>query len=81
MKKKADINWQIISLVLALMVFIILLFVFRTSIFKTTNTSQVITSCESLGKDGKCKSSCDSNEFKIETGCPKGQYCCIPKGT
>ncbi len=80
MTKKADINWQIISLILALMVFLILLFVFRNSIFKATNTSSTITSCSNLGKEGQCiPKDAPCSGYKLEVGCKANEVCCIPK--
>ena len=81
--KKADVNWQIIALVLALLVLIILLFIFRTKIFGATKTVDDITNCEDLYDDANCVDSKDNckDGIALTSGCPNDKVCCVPKPT
>jgi hypothetical protein len=84
MKKKADVNWVIIGMVLALMVLFVVGYIF----YKQTKSAQTgyegLSSCESRGGTCETKAGCDSKNGEAfwHYGCPEkdkpgSDYCCV----
>ncbi len=86
MKKKADVNWVIIGMVLALMVLFVAGYIF----YKQTKAAQTgyegLSSCQSRGGTCETKADCDfkHGEAFWHYGCPEKtdttntrDYCCI----
>jgi hypothetical protein len=90
MNRKADVNWVIVSMVIALIVLFVLIYIFYSQAKGAQTGLEGLSSCQSRG--GHCEISCPAGEEKFyHYGCPdKGDktdtsqtkvYCCIPPET
>jgi hypothetical protein len=83
MKKKADVNWVVVSMVLAVIVLAITAYLFWKYSTTSANQSAGIASCE--GRGGDCLPvSTPCPEGKISFGkfsCAENQHCCVPAGS
>lgn len=80
--KKADVNWIIVSFVLALIVLAILSYIFWSQTKKSSESAEALT-CAARG--GTCGAAAQKEGYYCfyRLGCPTaaqaGDYCCIPK--
>jgi len=65
--KKGDVNWQMVMMILAMIVLVVLLFVFRDIIFSSKTNLDNMNSCE--GRGGKVitdsDKKCDADSIQI----------------
>ena len=77
--KKADVNWMLIMMVLALIVLAITAYIFYSQSKKSTTTIGGLSSCASRGAGAHCDANCKTGEIGLYnfSDCTN-QYCCIP---
>ncbi len=84
MKKKADVNWVIVTMVIGVIALAIIAFIFWKYSTSSAQQASGIARCEARG--GECKteiqpgvSPCSGNEISLgKFSCEEGQQCCIP---
>ena len=78
MKKKADVNWMVVSMVIAVIVLAITAYLFWKYSTQSAIQAQGIASCEARG--GACKTTCTADEINVgQFSCKTtGNVCCIP---
>ena len=80
--KKADTNWFMVSMILAIIAAGVFLFINQGLASTVLNNAEGLASCSTQG--GTCKSSCQITDKQLENyGCKKTNpketiFCCIP---
>jgi len=79
MHKKADVNWMVVSMVIAVIALAIVTFIFWKYITQSASQAEGIAKCEPRG--GKCRpSACEAGETSLgKYSCDEGEVCCIPE--
>jgi len=83
MKKKADVNWMVVSMVIAVIVLAITAYLFWKYSTQSAIQAQGIASCKARG--GGCtgtpdhiEKDCTADEINVgQFSCATGQICCI----
>jgi hypothetical protein len=84
MKRKADVNWMLVSMIIAVIALAIISFIFWKYSTQASNQTISIASCEARG--GKCTDyptpGCSTDYLSLgRYSCPANQVCCIPPQT
>lgn len=77
MKKKADVNWVVISMVIAIIALAITAYIFWDKSTSASDQASGIAQC--IARGGDCKTTCDPGEISLgKFSCNEGEQCCVP---
>ncbi len=70
--KKADVNWQLVLMIIGLFALIVIIFIFSKQSSAGSKTLSLFGQCESQGQGGSCVSEGGSELTNPEYTCHKG---------
>jgi len=83
MKKKADVNWVVVSMIIAVIVLAITAYIFWKYSTQSATQAQGIAACKARGGDCRDETQgCSENEINLgRFSCNVGQICCVKLST